>query len=392
MRKMRLFVISLIFLCGVFLVACEKKSPPTTPPTKSEQAALVITNPGSKNALDQDFQLATTGGSTGKEVVFERIYGNAASVSKNGLVSINRFGSIIVRATMPGDDNYNDATSAELTIAISGVEQSELTITDPGTKTFGDSPFQLATTGGSGTGVVTYSRVYGTVATVNPTGEVTITGAGSITVRATKPADDIHHSITSEDLVITISPQQLAAPANLRLVGRGLEWDAVPSATNYTLFLNGGIAAGGDETIVHGTWLDVIGLIVVGRDDTIGVRANGNVNYFSSEVVELTARRLPAPINLRIGDIEIPGTGNVSGLLWDAVPGATSYVVRLWQPATSTTIVNNENVGNVLQFVIPVHLLENNAAYIITVTAIGNGSTLADSGMAQRSFTHGVHT
>jgi len=55
----------------------------------------------------------------------------------------------------------------------------------------------------SGTGAVTYNLVSGS-GTVRSGGIVTITGAGSIIVNATKDADNNYNAVTSADLTITV--------------------------------------------------------------------------------------------------------------------------------------------------------------------------------------------
>jgi len=170
---------------------------------KANQAAFSIENPGAKTMLSQDFELVAVGGSSGEAVTFTRVSGTAATVSSAGFVSIVEAGSIAVTATMAGNSNYYEITSAELTITITKVNQTALVITNPGDKTVVDPAFQLVTTGGSGTGAVTYERVSGgATATVSLTGLVTITetenmiSGGTVYVKATKAGDDIYNEAT----------------------------------------------------------------------------------------------------------------------------------------------------------------------------------------------------
>ena len=84
------------------------------------------------------------------------------------------------------------------------LDQTTLTINNPGTKTFSDPAFSLSTTGGSGSGSVTYTFIAGP-ATVTSAGLVTITGVGNIVVTATKAGDNDYNSITSAQLTITVN-------------------------------------------------------------------------------------------------------------------------------------------------------------------------------------------
>ena len=85
-------------------------------------------------------------------------------------------GEYTVTAAYGGDDNY-DTVSAEKTFNTSKQEQAALTIGSVGNKTYGDSEFILSTTGGSGSGAVTFTSsdpsvisISGTTATIHKAG------------------------------------------------------------------------------------------------------------------------------------------------------------------------------------------------------------------------------
>ena len=99
--------------------------------------------------------------------------------------------------------------------ATTRLTQNALTIVNPGQKKFGDPAFSLTTAGGSGSGAITFTLVSGP-GTVSSSGLVTIAGAGNITVRATKAADDYYLSATSAELTIVVvkaDPPVIAWPA-----------------------------------------------------------------------------------------------------------------------------------------------------------------------------------
>ncbi|MCL1807608.1 MAG: S-layer homology domain-containing protein [Oscillospiraceae bacterium] len=176
---------------------------------KANQAALTITDPGAKTFGDSAFQLATTGGSGTGAVTYELVSG-PGSVTSGGMVTINGAGAIVVNATKAADANHNGPeTSANLTITVAKADQAALTITPPGAKTFGDSAFQLAATGGSGGGAVTYELDGSTpvqAGTVTSGGLVTITDAGVIVIIATKAADD-NYGVKATSISITVNPK-----------------------------------------------------------------------------------------------------------------------------------------------------------------------------------------
>ena len=102
--------------------------------------------------------------------------------------------------------NYEDFTIT-LTITLTEKDnQQALRITGETTVVYGQT-LQLGTTGGSGTGAVTYTVTPGTgTATIdNATGKLTPTKAGTVTVTATKAADANYNAITSAPVTITIT-------------------------------------------------------------------------------------------------------------------------------------------------------------------------------------------
>ena len=103
-------------------------------------------------------------------------------------------------------NNYEDFTIT-LTITLTEKDnQQALRITGETTVVYGQT-LQLGTTGGSGTGAVTYTVTpgNGTATIDNATGKLTPTKAGTVTVTATKAADANYNAITSAPVTITIT-------------------------------------------------------------------------------------------------------------------------------------------------------------------------------------------
>ncbi len=93
------------------------------------------------------------------------------------------------------DGNYKITSKTEkFTILMMG--QNPLSITNqPGRVQYGDS-FTLSTTGGSGTGAVTWVSSDTTVATIAANGLVTVLKSGAATITATKAADDNYGAVS----------------------------------------------------------------------------------------------------------------------------------------------------------------------------------------------------
>ncbi len=102
-------------------------------------------------------------------------------------------------------DNYEDFTITLVITLTAKDDQAPLTLTGGTTVVYGQT-LQLGTTGGSGTGAVTYTvtNVDGQ-ATVDATGKLTPTKVGKVKVSATKAGDASYNSITSAEVEITIT-------------------------------------------------------------------------------------------------------------------------------------------------------------------------------------------
>lgn len=107
-------------------------------------------------------------------------------------------------AVYSGDDNYNSATSAETIFTFTKGSQSALVITPVEAKTYGDPDFTLSTTGGSGSGAVTYTVTNGSDVISISGNTVSILKAGTATIVATKAGDDDYNPVTSEPITITV--------------------------------------------------------------------------------------------------------------------------------------------------------------------------------------------
>ena len=111
-------------------------------------------------------------------------------------------GTAVITATRAADNNYNQATASYIltvgdlaktndTLAFDGVTN------DAVAKTFGEGNFTLAATGGAGTGDITYaSNTEGTATVGEMSGEVTIKGAGTAIITATRAEDATYNQVT----------------------------------------------------------------------------------------------------------------------------------------------------------------------------------------------------
>ena len=104
-----------------------------------------------------------------------------------------------------GSDNYADATVKVVITLTAKDGQAALTLTGGTTVVYGQT-LQLGTSGGSGTGDVTYAVTNGTgEATIDASGKLTPVKVGKVRVSATKAGDASYNSITSAEVEITIT-------------------------------------------------------------------------------------------------------------------------------------------------------------------------------------------
>lgn len=102
-----------------------------------------------------------------------------------------------VKAVYSGSDNYNTATSREVSFDTRKQNQKNFAVADIGTKTYGDSAFTLAAAGGNGSGKVSF--VSSDPAIVSISGSTaTIRKAGNVMITATKEEDDDYNEASAE--------------------------------------------------------------------------------------------------------------------------------------------------------------------------------------------------
>ena len=112
----------------------------------------------------------------------------------------------VTAAFTDGDGNYTDSSDSDGPVSPGVADQATLAVTST-SGTFA-TPLTLTTSGGSGTGAVTYALDGGSTATgcAVSTGQLTSTSAGTCVVTATKAADTNYNVISSVPTTITLAP------------------------------------------------------------------------------------------------------------------------------------------------------------------------------------------
>ena len=188
----------------------------------SAQAALIASaSPSTLTFGAGTSTLSTTGGS-GSGAVSYAVGSGPCSVTGNTLSSTG-VGTCSVTATKAADANYSAVTSAPISVTIDKAAQAALIASaNPFSLTLISGPSTLSTTGGSGTGAVSYTVTSGPCSVTGDT--LSTTGVGTCSVTATKAADANYTAITSASVSVTVTqaPQAAliasASPSSLTLV------------------------------------------------------------------------------------------------------------------------------------------------------------------------------
>ena len=172
-------------------------------------------------------------------------------------------GAVINLPVTIDSDNYAGATVNVVITLTAKDNQAALTLTGGTTVVYGQT-LQLGTSGGSGTGTVTYAVTNGTgEATIDATGKLTPVKVGTVKVKVTKAADASFNEATSTEVEITITrATPTGAPKYTAITTSGKTLaDAGLTVTGSTLNPNAG-------TLV---WVDNAGNVLPG---TTAVAAN----------------------------------------------------------------------------------------------------------------------
>ena len=164
---------------------------------KSAQAALTVTS--TSGTYGSTLSLTTSGGSGSGAVSYVVDSGNCSVTGST--LSNTAAGDCYVTATKALDSSYMVVSSSSTRITISVASQSALTITST-SGTYG-STLPLTTSGGSGSGAVSYVVDSGSCSVTGST--LSNTAAGDCSVTATKAADSNYSSVSSTSTTVTIA-------------------------------------------------------------------------------------------------------------------------------------------------------------------------------------------
>jgi Ethanolamine utilization protein EutJ (predicted chaperonin) len=263
---------------------------------KADQAITVFEPLPNKLANDPAFQLTATL-SSGLTPQYSSSNADVATVS-GSTVTIIGSGTTIITAFHEGNQNYNAAPGVQRTLTVNKVAQT-ITFATLTAKTYGNAPFNLTATASSGL-PVTYVSSDPAIATVeDPENDhiwtVTITGAGTCTLTASQPGNNIYSAAVSvsRSLIVNKASQTITFSANFSKTL--LSPDFAPGATitsglpiTYTSS-NTGVGIITEDNLIH-----VVGV----GTSTITASQPGNENYnaATSRTRVLTVTQVPQVI------------------------------------------------------------------------------------------------
>ncbi|NDC48500.1 MAG: hypothetical protein EBZ61_05380, partial [Micrococcales bacterium] len=292
---------------------------------------------------------------------------SVCSVDNTGLVTSKTAGSCVVSITKAGDANYNSQTIST-TIVFNKLNQSEL-VSEPAVsnKDFTWSPratIAINTTGGAGTGAVTYAvdPQSTSVCSVNTLGLITSITAGICSVTVTKAADT-NYNVTTDKVSVTFN--KVNAPS--------ISLSASPSSITYTAAANKNtswvtVAGGGNSTGAFTFYIDPLTeeycSISSVRSNQILVSGNlaglciitvvqaADVNYFEQRTqigvtINKMAQNISATSQLgtSVSYKDAPNTITTINVTGQVGTGSTKFVV---DPANTTSNCSvDQSTGNV---------------------------------------------
>ncbi len=362
----------------------------TPPPANSAPTNITLSNSsiaenntagaqvGTLTATDADsgnthtFTLVSGTGSTDNGAF--SITGNALNITGSADFEAKSSYNIRIRATDSGPGNLLFEKQFTVNITDVNIPQT-ITFTNPGAHTFGDADFAVSATGGASGQPVTFSIVSGPASIAGDV--LTITGAGSVTVRASQAgiadysaAADVEQTFSVATAAQTISFGQLAAktfgdaPFAVSATGGG-------SGEPVTFSIASGPAS------ISGNLVTITGAGSV----TVSASQAGSSNYAAATPVEQTFAVAKITQSITFTAPSIAGTSDT--LTLNATGGASGNAVTLSVFSGPGSLAGNSltftGIGNVVVRASQAGTANYEAAANVdaTINAVANAAPIA---------------
>ena len=168
---------------------------------KANQAALIIGS--TSGTYGTPLTLTTSGGSGAGALSYALTTASAVCQLNGTTLTASGAGSCDVTATLAGNANYNVVSSNSTTVTFAQAGQAAVLVTTT-SGTYG-TPITLGATGGSGTAGITFSVANGTTTCTLTAGSLSVAGAGTCIVTATRAADANYTAQSSAPTTVTFA-------------------------------------------------------------------------------------------------------------------------------------------------------------------------------------------
>ena len=205
---------------GTCVVTATKAADPTygatssvpTPVTLAPADQVTLSVTSTSGTFGMALPLTTSGGSGTGAVSYAVVDGTASGCATLlGLLTSSSAGTCVVTATKAADPTYGATSSVPTTVTLAPADQATLSVTS--TSGTYNTALPLTTSGGSGTGAVSYAVVDGTASgCANSSGPLSSTSAGTCLVTATKAADVNYNATSSAQATVTLAKAIPTAP------------------------------------------------------------------------------------------------------------------------------------------------------------------------------------
>lgn len=224
--------------------ASASSTPATVGAAAANQAALTVTGAPGIQAYATTFTVGSSGGSGTGAVSFS--VNGSCMLSGTTVTMTSGSGICMVTATKAADANYASA-NANATVSATTAAQATLTVTGvPGTAQPYGTTFNVGSSGGSGSGAVTFTATGS--CTVSGTTVTVTSGSGTCSVNAAKAADSNYAAATSVAATVGATT---ATQATLTITG--VPGTAQPYGTTFTVASSGGGGTGAVTFVATGS-------------------------------------------------------------------------------------------------------------------------------------------
>ena len=323
---------------------------------KGRVADLTVTVTGAQNGAAPTGEITITGNGETKTLTLAD-----GKATHTWDVSDKKY---TVTAAYSGDTNYQ-AVNGQLTFDAAKKNQEALAISPVEAKTYGDLAFTLATTGGSGSGAVSFTSSDPSIISINGS-TATIHKAGTVTITARKAADNNYNEAVAV-ISVTIGKRPITLTADSFTVVKGA---AMPTLTYQAAGLVNGDTFTTDPTMTTSVsdtnTLGEYAIVISG-----GILTNGDSYQITYVNGKLTVTdKIPVQLTIAATPDSLTGGGTVT-LTISGLPAGGEATV-----SCSDSSINVTGSGTSWKATLP------NETATYTFTANYSGDTQHSSAMA----------